>query len=209
MASENQRAFDPTPYLTEHRGRKYLEVKYRLLWLRAEHPDAEIETEEIASGEDWVKFRARVSIPGRGSATGHAHQTMKDLPAGWYEKAETKSLGRALVCLGYGTLFATEFDDDADSIEHPADSPIEFPRPRPRPVRETPAARTEATPPRPEVAHVRPRSATTWNDFWRAVREYKSLNPDFDEQAVVGREPSKRMTAEEAMRRFREHIAQG
>ncbi len=203
MPLETPRPFDPTNYLTEHRGRKYLEVKWRLLWLRTEHPDAQIDTEEVASGEDWVKFRARVSIPGGGSATGHAFQTRQDFPA-YYEKAETRAVGRALACLGYGTQFATEFDDETDGAQVQADTPIEFPRPRPRPVRET------ATPIRAETAPaaVRTRSATTWNDFWVAVREYKSLHPGFDENAVVGRDPSKRMTAEEAMRRFREATAQ-
>ncbi len=196
MPSDKERAFDPAQYLSEHRGRKYLEVKWRLLWLRSEHPEAEIETEEIDSGEDWVKFRAKVSIPGHGVATGHARQTSKDFPAGWYEKAETKALGRALDCLGYGTQFATEFDEDADSIDAPADAPIEFPRTRPRPVREG-ASTAKASP-------ARTTRAPTWNDFWISVREYQKQYPEFDETAVVGRDPAKRMTAEEALRRFRE-----
>jgi hypothetical protein len=204
MPSETPRAFDPTVYLSEHRGRKYLEVKWRLLWLRTEHPDAQIETEEVSAGEDWVKFRARVTIPGGGSATGHAFQTRQDFPA-YFEKAETRAVGRALACLGYGTQFATELDDDADGAQAPVETPIEFPRPRPRPVRE---AVTSATTARPETAPVRPRSATTWNDFWMAVREYKSLHPGFDENSVIGRDPSKRMTAEEAMRRFRDATAE-
>ena len=198
MSSENGRPFDPAAYLTEQRGRKYLEVKWRLLWLRTDHPDAEIETEEVASGEDWVKFRARVSIPGQGSATGHARQTAKDFPSGWYERTETKALGRALVCLGYGTQCATEFDDDAESGQPAADTPIEFPRPRPRPVRERAVERPEPS---------RARTATTWNDFWSAVRDYQRQHPEFDESAVVGKDPSKKMTAEEAMRRFRESVA--
>jgi hypothetical protein len=198
MPPEKDRPFDPTPYLTEHRGRRYLEVKWRVLWLRMEHPDAQIETEEIASGEDWVKFRARVSIPGGGSATGHARQTTKDFPSGWYEKGETKAIGRALVSLGYGAQFATEFDDEGGSSPAGAEGPITFPRARPRPVRETPA--TE------RAAAERPRT-TTWNDFWSAVREHQRQQPGFDEATVVGKDPSKRMTAEEAMRRFREFQA--
>jgi hypothetical protein len=196
MPPESQRAFDPTAYLTEHQGRKYLEVKWRVLWLRTEHPDAVIETEEVASGEDWVKFRSRVTIPGGGSATGHAYQSKQDVPSGWYEKGETRSLGRALVCLGYGTQFATEFDDDTASVPNPVEGPIEFPRPRP--VR-------ASTPTRPEPpAPTRGRGGVTWNDFWLAVRDHKGSHPGFEESAIVGKDPSKRMTAEEAMRRFRE-----
>lgn len=203
MPQDGHRPFDPSAYLTEHRGRKYMEVKWRLLWLRTEHPDAVIETEETGSGGEgpdaWVTFRARVTIPGGGSATGHALQTRKDFPAGFFEKTETKALGRALVCLGYGTQFATEYDEDADNVQSPVDPPIEFPRGRPRAVRPEPAPRPAAAPePAPK--------ATTWNEFWMAVREYKGANPGFDEAAVVGRDPSKRMTAEEALRRLREAI---
>ena len=35
--------FDASRYLTNLRGRDYLEVKWRLLWLRTEHPDAVVE----------------------------------------------------------------------------------------------------------------------------------------------------------------------
>ncbi|MDP9350815.1 MAG: hypothetical protein M3P51_04650 [Chloroflexota bacterium] len=201
MPSDPPRSFDPTSHLTEHRGRKYLEVKWRLLWLRAEHPDAEIETEEIASGEDWVKFRAKVSVVGHGSATGHAYEARSEASVGFYEKAETKALGRALAALGYGAQFASEFDEDTAPLPQPTETPIEFPRPGPRPVRESLAERKE-----PLVT--RARNATTWSDFWSAVREYKTLNPGFDEAAVVGREPAKRMTADEALRRFRSAVSE-
>lgn len=203
MPSETPRSFDPAAYLTEHRGRKYLEVRWRLLWLRVEHPDAQIETEEVASGDDWVKFRARVTIPGGGSATGHALQHRQDFPGGYLEKAETKAVGRALAFLGYGSQFATEFDEDADGTRQPAETPIEFPRSLPRPVRETP-------PPRPEQpSPTRTRSATTWSDFWKTIREHKAEHPEFDEGTALGKDVAKRMTAEEAMRRFREITGQG
>lgn len=201
MPSEPPHSFDPISHLTEHRGRKYLEVRWRLLWLRAEHPDAQIETEEMASGEDWVKFRARVSVPGHGSATGHAYQARSDGSAGFYEKAETTALGRALAALGYGAQFAAEFDEETAPLPQPAETPIEFPRPGPRPVRETLAERKEPLAPRT-------RNATTWSDFWAAVREHKALNPGFDEAIVVGREPAKRMTADEALRRFRAAVSE-
>lgn len=202
MPSQSQLSFDPTPYLVERRGRKYLDVKWRLLWLRTEHPDAVTETQEVAAGEDWVKFRATVSAPGRGSATGHGMVSSKDSQTGWYEKAEAIALGRALVCLGYGTQFANEFDDDAEGTDAPAEAPIEFPRPGPRPVRETSPTPSRAEP----STGSRGRNGVNWTDFWSAVREYRRSHPQFDEASVVGREPSKRMTAEEAMRRFREAV---
>ena len=201
MSSESGRPFDPTPYLTDQRGRKHLDPRWRLLWLRSEHPDAEILPAEPASGDNWVRFRASVSIPGRGSATGHARASKEDFPTGWYEKAELGALGRALAYLGYGTQFATELEDEADTTAPPVEVPIEFPGPRPRPVR-------EAAPTPTRVDSARTRSGSNWTEFWSTVREYKKQHPEFDEVAVFGRDPSKRMTAEEAMRRFREAMAE-
>src|SRR5688500_17865656 len=45
-------SFDPSPYMRQLRGRggqgqEYLDVKWRLVWLRREHPDAEIVTEHV------------------------------------------------------------------------------------------------------------------------------------------------------------------
>lgn len=201
MATDNGRTFDPTPYITEQRGRKHLDLKWRLIWLRTEHPDAEITTEEISSGDDWVKFRARISIPSGGSATGYARANKEDTPVAWYEKAEAAAVARALFYLGYGTQFASELEDEVDAPAAPAEAPIEFPRPGPRPVRETTPVSGRAEVPRA-------RSGSNWTGFWSAVREYRRLHPEFDEVTVVGRDPSKRMTAEEAMRRFREATGQ-
>lgn len=202
MPPETPRAFDPAAHLTEHRGRKVLEVRWRLLWLRAEHPDARIETEEIDSGEDWVKFRATVGLSDGGGATGHALGVRQDAAPGWYETAETKALGRALAALGYGTQYATEFDTDTAGAPGPAETPIEFPRPRPRAVRETAPTATATTAP------ARPRNSATWSDFWKVVNDRKAQDPAFDEAVVVGREPSRRMTADEAMRLLRAALGQ-
>jgi hypothetical protein len=40
-------AFDPTQYLSKFDGKDYLEVKWRLLWLRSAHPDARLTTEIV------------------------------------------------------------------------------------------------------------------------------------------------------------------
>ena len=118
----SERAFDPTVHLIRLPGKgnvEYLETKWRLVWLRAEHPDAVIETELVELSSTHAVFRARVSIPGGGSATGYGSETADDF-RDYIEKAETKALGRALAALGYGTQFTPEFDD-SDSI---ADSPV-------------------------------------------------------------------------------------
>jgi hypothetical protein len=108
------KGFDAGKYLTNLNGRDYLEVKWRLLWLRTEHPDAVIETELVKHGGGLALFRARAAIPGAGIATGWGSETADDF-GDYIEKAETKALGRALAALGYGTQFCEDFDFSADS----------------------------------------------------------------------------------------------
>jgi hypothetical protein len=101
--------FEASKYLSNLNGRDYLEVKWRLLWLRTEHPDAVVETELVRHEGGLALFRGRVSIPGGGSATGWGSETAEDF-GDYIEKAETKALGRALAALGYGTQFCEDFD---------------------------------------------------------------------------------------------------
>ena len=106
-------SFDASKYLTDLGGKDYLEVKWRLLWLRTEHPDAVIETELVKHGAGLALFRARVSLPGSGIATGWGSETAGDFED-YIEKAETKALGRALAALGSGTQFCEDFDFSAE-----------------------------------------------------------------------------------------------
>lgn len=110
------KGFDASKYLTDLNGRDYLEVKWRLLWLRTEHPDAVIETELVKHGAGLALFRARVAVPGAGVATGWGSETADDFED-FIEKAETKALGRALAALGYGTQFCEDFDFSAERQE--------------------------------------------------------------------------------------------
>ena len=121
--------FDPSRYLRKLSGRDYLEVKWRLLWLRTDHPDATVETElvQVDPAAGFALFRARVALADGGSATGYGSETRTDF-ADYIEKAETKALGRALAALGYGTQFCEDHDlTDGDGTTHPADSPVEKP----------------------------------------------------------------------------------
>jgi hypothetical protein len=108
--------FDPTPYMRQLRGRggaqEYLDVKWRLLWLRREHPDAEIITEHIKIDETSAIFKATVSVPSGGRATGYGSETAGDF-GDFIEKAETKAIGRALNALGYGAQFAEGDEEPA------------------------------------------------------------------------------------------------
>ncbi len=131
-------SFDASKYLTNLRGKEYLEVKWRLLWLRTQHPDATIETEMVKHDAGLALFRARVSVPGGGSATGWGSETVDDF-GDFIEKAETKALGRALAALGFGTQFCEDFNfAGADAASSSADAAAA----RDTPVVDAPVARS-------------------------------------------------------------------
>jgi hypothetical protein len=141
--------FDPSKHLSNkvRGGAEYLEVKWRLVWLRSEHPDAAIATELVRETDDSALFKASVSIPGGGSATGFGSETARDF-GDFIEKAETKAVGRALAMLGYGTQFTGLDLAEGDRI---VDTPVD----RPAPTRATNTPRAGATPGREPA----PRSA--------------------------------------------------
>lgn len=130
--------FDPTPYLRQLRGRgggDYLDVKWRLLWLRKEHPDAELITEMVEHDQQMAIFKATVTLPTGGKATGYGSETANDFPD-FIEKAETKAIGRALNALGFGAQFGERGDETSAT-------------PPGRPVQDRAASRPAAVPPAP------------------------------------------------------------
>ena len=116
--------FDPSRHLSRVGGADYLEVKWRLVWLRQAHPDATIETELVSHADQFAVFRARVAIPAGGSATGWGSEGADDF-RDYLEKAETKAIGRALAALGFGTQFCPDFDFGA-AAGRVVDAPIDF-----------------------------------------------------------------------------------
>lgn len=150
----SEKQFDAARYLTKLKGRDYLEVKWRLLWLRTEHPDAVIETELVEHDRQqrWCMFRATAKYPvyaadgslqSWASATGYGQEDAAGFagnPGDYPEKAETKALGRALAALGFGTQFTEDFDF-AEGGERVVDSPIDrtTTRAASRPVRDAAA----------------------------------------------------------------------
>lgn len=116
--------FDPSRYLTKVGSSDYLEVKWRLVWLRELHPDATIETEMFSHDGQFAVFRAKVAVPEGGSSTGWGSEGMDDF-RDYIEKAETKAIGRALAALGFGTQFCPDFDFGA-AHGRVVDTPIDF-----------------------------------------------------------------------------------
>ncbi len=117
------RAFDPAAHLRKIRTRQgmqdYLDVKWRVQWMRSEFPTAQIVTEQIAGDAQFARFKCVITLPNGAISTGHGSETAGDFPD-FYEKAETKSIGRACAALGYGTDAASDFDDGEPMDGRPA-----------------------------------------------------------------------------------------
>ena len=101
---------------------EHLEVKWRLVWFRAKYPHGVITTEELCVDLDrgYARFRAAVEGGEGGKSTGTGTETRKSFE-GFVEKAETRSIGRALAALGIGTQFGGE---ELSEGEHVADGPV-------------------------------------------------------------------------------------
>ena len=129
-ASATNGKFDPATHLTDISGKQYLEVKWRLAWLRDDEPNAFIETELKEHQPGFALFRASVTLPSGGSATGWGAETESDF-GDYIEKAETKALGRALAALGYGTQFCMDFDEGGSVTDSPVAPRNTEPRSKP------------------------------------------------------------------------------
>jgi hypothetical protein len=192
--------FDPRQHLRElSDGTPYLDVKWRLHWLRSEHPEAVIETQLVSIDGDTAVCKATVRIPDGGSATGHASSTREPgRNADHIEHAETRAIGRALAALGYGTQF-TEDDLQQDRAiaqsERPAERPVSLvtppsttqPQPptRMRPVRDDedePEQPTSSSPEPREPVDVRDSRGPRETRPVREVREVRETDDDDTEQ---------------------------
>jgi hypothetical protein len=115
--------FNPKPHLIDIRGKQYLEVKWRLVWLRQAHPDWAIDT-ELLDITDPVIVRATLrDTEGRLIASGHAEYPRgRQFPS--IMKAETSAIGRALAHAGFGTQFAGEDVEEPDLVDAPVQRPL-------------------------------------------------------------------------------------
>jgi len=111
--------FDPSKYLSKVGKADYLEVKWRLVWLRDVAPEATLDTEHIRLDDLAAIFKATVQLPTGARATGYGNCTAEEF-GDYIEKAESKAIGRALAALGFGTQFAGDFAEGTKI----ADSPV-------------------------------------------------------------------------------------
>ena len=196
--------FDPTLYLRQLQvpgrggGADYLDVKWRLLWLRKEHPDAEIVTELVQHDPQMAIFKATVTVPTGGKATGYGSETASDFPD-FIEKAETKAIGRALNALGYGAQFGDSQSAEDVGPERssersgrqtaPAARPVALPRRDDRPANLT-EVKNESAGEKPAVG-TSPAVADqelvdySWSAFWPWARE-RGLNGPREIENLIG-----------------------
>lgn len=121
--------FNPQEHLMNLKGKKYLQVMWRLVWFRQDKPNWCIDTKLEHLTDNHAVFNAKIfDEDGMQKASGYGSEGIKDF-RDFIEKAETKAIGRALAMLGYGTQFAPELDEG----ERIVDSPVpEQPDPEPK-----------------------------------------------------------------------------
>jgi hypothetical protein len=193
--AENQQAFphnwrigqdfDPNEHLMQLKGRDYLNVQNRLLWFIRDQRAlivaglakvpyvVQTDLVELDRGTSWAHFKTYVRDVLGNEATMYGSESVKDF-ADYAEKASTKSLGRALLALGYGTAFAPEMDEG----ERVVDSPVERERRassarerQARVIRETSVAREVREPAASAPAPARPNLAAQANEMGRSGDE--------------------------------------
>ncbi len=112
------------------KGKSYLTVPYRVLWMREEHPEWSIETEFLRLDDKMAIAKATIRDGlGKLLAQGTKSETPQGFPD-YIEKAESSAIGRALAFCGYGTQFAEELEEGdrlADAPLNPAKPPQSAP----------------------------------------------------------------------------------
>ncbi len=126
--------FDPNQHLMNLKGRDYLNVQNRLLWFIRDQRDFivrglattsyVIRTELVEQDREagYAHFKTYVRDVMGNEATMYGSESARDF-GDYAEKASTKSLGRALLALGYGTAFAPEMDEGDRIVDSPGRAP--------------------------------------------------------------------------------------
>ena len=111
--------FNPNEHLMDLKGKKYLQVMWRLVWFREEKPLWSIDTKLEQLTDNHAVFSAKIyDETGAQKSAGYGSESVKDF-RDYIEKAETKAVGRALAMLGYGTQFSPEMDEGERLVDSP------------------------------------------------------------------------------------------
>ncbi len=125
----NNNKFNPQNHLMKVKGKDYLEVKYRVHWFRQEKPDWDIQTKIIQVDIEKGIAIAQADIfdaQGRHRSSGIQMEEKRTFPD-YLAKAETASIGRALACLGYGTLQCFDMEEGIEKgriVDAPVSVPV-------------------------------------------------------------------------------------
>ncbi len=125
-------SFDPRQHLMNLKGKDYLPVAARLIWLNEEAARYTIQSQILKLEDTYAIVQATVTVfDDAGNAIKTATATKREDKThfpDYLEKAETGSIGRALGMLGFGTQFAPEFDESNGLLEARV---VDKPQPRP------------------------------------------------------------------------------
>jgi hypothetical protein len=132
--------YNPNDHLMNLKGKDYLNVQNRLLWFIRDQRAliaaglatmsyvvrSELVEQDREAG--WAHFKTYVRDVLGNEATMYGSESARDFPD-YAEKASTKSLGRALLALGYGAGSAPELDEGERVVDSPVSRPVMRPRP--------------------------------------------------------------------------------
>lgn len=151
--------YDPNQHLMSLKGKAYLDVQNRMIWFLRDQRDLiarglatcshVVRTELVEQDRQagFAQFKTYVRDVLGNEATMYGSETMRDF-GDYAEKASTKSLGRALAMLGYGTQFAAEMDEGERVVDSPANASVAHAQPNLGEQREktTPSTSAASTP---------------------------------------------------------------
>jgi hypothetical protein len=173
------RPFDPKPVIERLRHGELdpqQRVDLLVLWMRKEHPQAQIVTDLAQFNEMMAVVKATITLTSGAEASGYGSALAADSDE-MVERAETKAIGRALNALGFSV---ESFDGAAEPDRRrtsqrgePPASPKSVEKiddePEPEPARPAPPAPAPRAEEAAEEVEADP-ADYSWTAFWRWAR---------------------------------------